>query len=163
MSLSVQNLFIRHDDRAKIVELVETHLRNPIPPVQPDWGLHSSFDRLIATDVKRKVIISPPIGGWVALVESKGFVDFALANALSERLETTVLVIQLAEVSGAAGFAGVFRGKLLESYFNDEDADPLGTVRGALEKYGVPFDVILFREAIQKTCQGWSVKQKRSV
>lgn len=161
MSLNVENLFVKCDDQAKVVALVEAHWRNPSQPAQPDWGLPSSFESLLAKEPKRKVAISPPRDGWIALVESKEVVDFALASELSEKLDTTVLAIQVAEASGAAGFASAVRGQVLESAFTEEADDPLATVRDALKKYRVPFDATLFREAVQKLSEGWSVKQKK--
>lgn len=161
MSLNVENLFVKCGDQAKVTELVEAHWRNPSQPPQPNWGLPSSFEPLLAKEPKRKLAISPPRDGWVALVESKEVVDFALANALSEKLDTSVLVIQLSEASGAAGYASVVHGQVLESQFNEDDANPLATVREALKKYKVPFDATLFREAVQLVPEGWSVKQKK--
>ncbi|HXH46675.1 MAG TPA: hypothetical protein VNK51_22910 [Bradyrhizobium sp.] len=158
--MNVENLFVKCDDHTKVAALVEAHWRNPSPPAQPDWGLPSSFETLLAKEAKRKVAISSPREGWVGLVESKEVVDFSLANTLSEQLETTVLAIQIAEASGAAGYASVFRGKVLETSFNEEDDDPRATIRGALNKYKVPYDAILFREAVQKASEGWNVKQK---
>lgn len=160
MSLNIENLFVKCGDKAKVAELVEAHWGDPSHPVQPDWGLPSSFEPLLAREPKRKLAISPPQGGWVALVESKEVVDFSLANALSEKLETTVLAIQIAEASGAAGFASASRGHVLESTFNEEDDNPLATVRRALAKYRVPFDPVSFPEAVEKISEGWSLKQK---
>jgi len=161
MSLNVENLFVKCDDQAKVAELVETYWRDPSQPAQPDWGLPSSFEPLLAKEPKRKVAISPPRDGWLALIESKEVVDFALAKALSEKLDTTVLAIQLSEGSGAAGYASAVRGQVLESQFNEEDNAPLASVRAALQKYKVPFDATLFREAVQRISEGWSVKQKK--
>lgn len=161
MSLNVENLFVKCDDQAKVVSLVETLWRNPSQPAQQDWGLPSSFEPLLAKEPKRKVAISPPQNGWIALVESKEVVDFALASALSEKLEASVLAIQLSEAAGAAGFASAVRGQVLESQFNEEDDGPLVTVRDALKKYKVPFDATLFREAVQKVSEGWKVVQKK--
>jgi hypothetical protein len=160
MSLNIENLFIKCDNQAKVAELIDAHWRNPSLPAQPDWGLPSSFEQLLAKEPKRKVAISPSQGGWIALVESKEVVDFALANALSEKLDTTVLVIQLSEVSGAAGYASVDGGQVLESQFNEEDDEPHASIREALKIYKVPFDVTLFREALQKLSEGWNLKQK---
>lgn len=160
MSLNVENLFVKCDDQAKVAELIEAHWRNPSQPAQPEWGLPSSFEPLLAKESKRKIVISPSRDGWVALIESKEVVDFALANALSEKLDTSVLAIQLSEASGAAGYASVVRGQVLESQFNEADDDPLSTVREALKKFKVPFDATLFREAVQRVSEGWSVKQK---
>ncbi len=161
MSFNVENLFVKCNDQAQVAEVVERHWRNPSPPTQPDWGLPSSFEPLLAQEPKRKLSISPPQGGWIALVESKQIVDFALAKALSEQLETTVLTIQLFEISGESGYASAIHGQVLESQFGEND-DPLGSVRNALKKYKVPYDPILFREAVQKTTEGWSVKQKQA-
>ena len=160
MSFNVENLFVKCDDQAKVVALVQTHWRNSSPPAQPHWGLPSSFEPVLAKEPKRKLAISPTRDGWVAVVESKEVIDFALANALSEKLETTVLAIQIAEAAGAAGYASVDRGQVLESNSKEDDDDPLSTVRGALTKYRVPFHVILFREAVQKISEGWCMKQK---
>jgi hypothetical protein len=160
MSLNVENLFVKCNEQAKVVAFVETQWRNPSQPAQPDWGLPSSFEPLLAKEAKRKVAISPPRNGWIAVIESKEVVDFALANALSEKLDTSVLAIQLSESSGAAGYAAAIRGQVLESQFDEEDDDPLATIREALKKYKVPFDATLFREAVQKISDGWSVTQK---
>lgn len=162
MSLNVENLFVKCDDHTKVAAIIDAHWGNPSPSAQPDWGLPSSFETLLAKETKRKIALSSPRDGWVALVESKEVVDFSLASALSEQLDTTVLVIQIAEASGAAGYASVFRGQVLESSFNWEDDDPLATVRGALKTYKVPYDATLFREAVQKASEGWSVKQKKA-
>src|ERR1041384_1448566 len=134
MSLNVENLFVKCDHQFKVAELVDSHWRNPSPVAQPDWGLLSSFEPLLAKASKRKVAISPPRGGWVALVESKEVVDFSLAKTLSEELDATVLAIQIAEAAGAAGYASIVRGRVLESSFNENDDNPLATVRGALKK-----------------------------
>jgi|YelNatPaOPRAMG01_1025707.scaffolds.fasta_scaffold131109_2 hypothetical protein len=161
MSLNVENIFVKCDDQAKVVALVETYWRKPSQPAQPDWGLPLSFETLLANEPKRKVAISPPRDGWIAVVESKEVVDFALAKELSEKLDTTVLVIQVAEGIGAAGYASAVRGQVLESDYTKESDDPLATVRYVLKKYKVPFDAILFREAVQRVSEGWAVRQKK--
>ncbi|MGO8765030.1 MAG: hypothetical protein ACLQSR_07850 [Limisphaerales bacterium] len=159
MSFNVENLFIKCSDNSRVAEVIESHWRNSLRPLQPDWGLPSSFEPLLANEPKRKIAISPSREGWVALVESKQVVDFDLAKKLSEQLATTVLVIQLFEISGESGYASAEQGRVLESHFGEND-DPLGSVREALKKYKVPFDVILFREAVLKSSEGWSWKQK---
>jgi hypothetical protein len=161
MSLNIENLFVKCDDQAMVAALIERHWRDPSQLAQPDWGLPSSFEPLLAKETRRKVAISPPQDGWIAVVESKEVVDFALASALSEKLGTSVLAIQLSEATGAAGYASASRGQVSESHFNNEDDDPVATVRQALMKYKVPFDATLFREAVQRISQGWSVTQKK--
>lgn len=161
MSLNVENLFVKCGDQAKLSDLIEAHWSSSSPPAQPDWGVPSSFESLLAKEAKRKIAISPPREGWIALVESKEVIDFALASALSQELDTTVLAVQLAESIGAAGYSLAVRGQVLESRFDEESENPLATVRDALERYKVPFDAILFREAARKMSEGWSVKQKK--
>jgi|SRR6266436_6221570 len=135
MSLNVENLFVKCEDQAKVAELVEEHWRNPSQADQPDLGVPSSFEVVQAKDPNRKVAISPPRDGWLALIESKDVIDFALAKAPSEKLGTSVLAIQLSEGSGAAGYASAMRGQVLESKFNEEDDAPLASVRSALKKW----------------------------
>src|ERR1051326_3561137 len=157
MSFNVENLFVKCDDQGGVATLVESHWRSSSRPAQPTWGLPSSFKAMLAKGPKRKIAISPPRKGWGALVESKEVVDFALAKVLSEELDTTVLAIQVSEASGAAGYASAVRGQVLESHFSEEDGDPLASVREALKKYNVPFEAILFREAVQGVSEGWRV------
>lgn len=86
MSLNVENLFVKCDEQRKVADIVEYHWRNSSQPAQPDWGLPSSYMPLLAAETKRKIAISPPKEGWIALIESKEVIDFALAKVLSEGL-----------------------------------------------------------------------------
>ena len=160
MSLNIENLFVKCEIQSKVAELIENYWHNPSQSVQPNWGLPSSFEPVLVKEPKRKVVISPPQDGWIVMVESKQVVDFALAKALSEELDTIVLVIQLFEISGESGYASVLRGQVLESTFGEND-DPLGSTREVLKKYKVSFDTILFPEAIKKLSEGWILKQKK--
>ena len=148
------------DDQARVADAIESHWRNSLQPAQPTWGLPSSYEPLLAKESKRKIVISPPKEGWIALIESKEVVDFGMAKVLSEKLDAAVLVIQLSEASGATGYASSVRGEMLESHFNEEDDDPLASIREVLKKYNIPFDATLFREAVQKTSEGWLVIKK---
>jgi len=161
MSLNVENLFVECEDQTKVWEIIEAFWNNSPQPAQPNWGLLSSFVPIQAKEVRRKVAVSPPRGGWLALIESKEVVDFALAKALSQRLATTVLAIQLYESSGAAGYVSAAHGQVLEAQFNEEEPDPLSSTRSVLKRYKVPFSPTLFREAIQRLAEGWTVKQRR--
>jgi len=160
MSFNVENLFVRCDDQASVAEVVDRYWRSPSQAAQLDWGLPASFEALLAGEPRRKVAISRSRDGWVALVESKEVVDFSLARLLSEELDTAVLAIQLSETSGAAGYAYAVGGRVRESQFSYQDSEPLSSVRRALGRYNVPFDVTMFREAVQTFSEGWRVIQK---
>jgi hypothetical protein len=162
MSINVENMFVKCNDQALVVEIIHTYLRNLAQQPQPFWGLPSSFGSLLAHEHKRKLAISPPCCGWVALIESKEVVDFALADLLSRKLQTHVLIVQLSESSGAAGYAFATSGHLLESYFSEDDHDPLQTVRDVLIKHEIRMDFILFRNAVQCADRGWRIIQKQT-
>lgn len=159
MSLNTENIFIECADIARVSAAVEAYLKTPTSDSQPDWGLPSSFEPVLAKEKKRKIAISFPMGGWTALVESKEVVDFALAKRLSEICDAHILVIQISESSGSAGYALVKAGKLLGSQFYEEDEDPLNTIRRTLKKHGILFEPVLFREA-GRGHPDWTIKQK---
>lgn len=161
MSINVENMFVKCDSQSLVVEIIESHWYNLAQPPQPDWGLPSSFESLLAHEHKRKIAVSPPYNGWVALIESKEVVDFALATLLSQKLQTHVLVVQLYESSGAAGYGWFTRGHLRESYFSEDDHDPLQTVRDVLNKHEILMDVTLFRSTVQYAVKGWRIIQKK--
>lgn len=160
-SMNIENVFVRCHEQAKIAEIVEEYWRNPLRLPQPDWGLPSSFHIILDRESNRKIAISPPTGGWIALVESKEVVDFALAGALSRGLGAFVLAIQVSEASGAAGYAVVSNGHLVESQFRQDDEDPLETIREVLKAHNVPFDPIGFGETVHQLKEGWIVKKAR--
>jgi hypothetical protein len=161
MSLNVENLFVKSPDQARVTHVVESYWADSTPEPQPDWGLPSSYEPLLAREQKRKIAISPPRDGWIALIESKGVIDFALANVLSKGLDTIVIAVQLSEVTGAAGYAVASRGEVMESLYDEQHQDPLGCIRQSLRRYKVPFGLTLFRAAVQKLSEGWIVKFKK--
>ncbi len=159
MSLNVENLFVKDDDPKKACAVVRAYWSQD-GTQQPDWGIPSSYDQLLRNNPKRKLAVSAARDGWIALVESKEVVDFGMAKALSEQLNTAVLAIQVSEATGAAGYASAVGGKLLESSFRDDDDNPLESVRNVMRKYRVPFDPIMFRKAAQNAPEGWTICAK---
>lgn len=130
----------------------------PDPPAQqPDWGLPSSYDALLAAERKRKVALSPPINGWVAGVESKEIVDFALILELSVAMQTDVIAVQLLEVTGSCGYALCSNGHVAAHRFSVNDDDPAGTITDFIERNGVRVGLISFKEAVQMRSRGWVI------
>jgi len=162
MSLNTENLFVKSDDQAKIGEILRVYWQNVSQNSQPDWGLPSSFKPILEQEAKRKVAISSPKNGWIMVIESKEVVDFALAKLLSEKLNTTVLIIQLYEITGSAGYAAATRGQILESFFSEDHDMPLTLIQTMLRKYDVPFDATPFPEVFNSSSLGWIVSQQTS-
>ncbi|HXK59518.1 MAG TPA: hypothetical protein PLP42_06430 [Acidobacteriota bacterium] len=78
--MNVELSFIRTENREALIELIASRLKSLPDPAgkQPKLGLPASYDLLLADEKKRKVVISPVETGWLAAVESKEVIDFAL-------------------------------------------------------------------------------------
>ncbi|MFA6033001.1 MAG: hypothetical protein WC889_08895 [Myxococcota bacterium] len=157
--MNVENAFIRTEDREGLLNQLTARLKAPGDPkgVQPDWGLPSSYDALLAGERKRKIVVSPVQNGWVAIIESKEVIDFTLLQSTGDKLNTDIVAIQVSDVVGACGYALYRNGVVQDKFFSEEDEDPLASVRIYLKKCGIPFDVLTFREAVQLRSSGWTV------
>src|SRR5688572_2198556 len=152
-------MFFVEATRPEVEHVVRARLASPDDPpgMQPDIGLPTSYDVLIAGDRKRKVALSTEAGGWVAGIESKEVADFALLREMSAAIGTDVLAVQLSEVTGACGYVAWSGGEVTESYFSEEAEDPAGTMKSFLSRHDVPVQLLSFREAVQGR---WLVVQK---
>jgi hypothetical protein len=157
--MNVEMSFVHTDSRDALLEKIASRLKGSpdSPGSQPDWGLPSSYDVLLAPERKRKIGVSPIQGGWVAVVESKEVVDFALLQSISITLKAEVIAIQVSDVTGSCGRALCRAGVVQEKYFSEDDEDPLTSTRSYLKNCGVPFDILTFREAIQLRSTGWVI------
>lgn len=158
--LNIEMFFLRTPDSDAARAVVEMRLKSlPDPPgKQPDLGLPSSYDALLANEKKRRVALSAvDSGGWVAGIESKEVVDFALMLQIAERLDADILVVQLSEVAGACGYASYSQRMLREHRFNESEKDPADAVRRHLKLNGVRTGLLTFREAVQSRSQGWRI------
>jgi|WetSurMetagenome_2_1015567.scaffolds.fasta_scaffold300452_2 hypothetical protein len=161
--MNVDMFFVRTDRRDAVIGCIEERLRSEpdLPDKQPDWGLESSYDVLLAKDPKRKVVVSPVQKGWIAAIESKEVLDFAMLQAISERLACEVVACQLANIADSCGYARCCSGQLVERTWLENDPDPLGTLRAYLQERSVPFDLVTFREAVQLRNTGWQILQRQ--
>jgi hypothetical protein len=160
--MNVEMFFVKADYREDLMACIADRLRGFADPPnsQPDWGLERSYDVLLANEAKRKVAVSLPQDGWVAAIESKEVLDFALLQMISERLGTEVIACQLADVTGSCGYARCRSGQLVESRSCETDDDPLATLRAHLRERSVPHDLLTFREAVQRRSAGWEILQR---
>lgn len=157
--MNVEMFFVRTGERATLVDLISKRLHaDPDEPgQQPDWGLESSYDVLLAPQKKRAVAVSPVHSGWIAAIESKEVLDFALLETISRILRVEVLAIQLSDVAGVCAHAHCVGGILQSSHVSEEENDLLGVLRRFLAGFGVPFDLLVFSEAVQLRERGWVV------
>jgi hypothetical protein len=157
--MNVEMFFVRTSDRQALKNCIEERLRRQPDSrgEQPDWGLESSYDVLLATEPKRKIAVSPVQNGWVAAIESKEVLDFALLQQISQGLSCEVVACQVASIVDSCGYARCSSGVLVERNRLENEADPLGTVRAYLHSRSVPFDLLGFREAAQLQNAGWEL------
>ena len=157
MGLNVELFFTRAATANDVGKVIRDWFSSPpgTEGRQPDWGLPSSYDAQLWSERKRKVALAPPTGGWVAAIESKEVLDFGLLQRLSEVLKTTVIAVQLSEVSGCCGSALCEKGAVVEHYFSEEDDDPAGVVAAVLLRNSVAARLLTFRDAVQRRDDGW--------
>ena len=160
--MNIEMFFVQTGNRDAVIRCVQDRLggQPDTPGKQPDWGLESSYDALLAREPKRKVAISPIQSGWVAGIESKEVLDFEMLQKMSARLSCEVVACQLASVVDSCGYARCFNGELVEKKWSEDDPDPLGTLRDYLGGRSVPFDLLTFREVIQMPGAGWQILER---
>ena len=156
--MNVEMFFIQTNAAPEVSDLIRQRINSQPDPAnhQPDWGLPSSYDVLLTKEPKRKVALSPSLGGWIASIESKEVIDFALLQRLAEALKTKVIAVQLSEVSGYCGYAVCSSGTVTERHFSEDD-DPGGTISEFLRRNRIRSGLISFREAVQMRDQGWVI------
>jgi hypothetical protein len=162
--MNIEMFFVQSYAREQLLSLLRQRLSTP-PDVLGNqsscWGLPASYDVLLVKERKRKIAISPLKGDWIAGIESKEVVDFALLQGLSQQLCTRVIAIQLSEVSGCCGYACCDRGKVIETYFSEDDEDPQETIVQYLQQQGVQHKLVMFREIAQSRNLGWTIVSAR--
>jgi hypothetical protein len=161
MSINIENMFIRSNKQTDIAALLKRYWQGPPLGKPVDWGLPSSFTSTEEDEAKRKVAFSEPQNGWIIAIESKNSVDFALAQFLSEKLQTTILIIQIYEITSTVGYAVAECGRILESAFFPEHEAPLEVVHEVMRKYHISFEITAFREVFRNPDSGWIVSQQR--
>ncbi len=87
----------------------------------------------------------------------KEVADFILAKKCSVDLKSLVIVVQISDVVGAAGYVLYDRGNVVASYFSDTDDNAVEIVRAVLKENGAPFSTMMFRDAIRMRGQGWEI------
>ena len=118
-----------------------------------------SYDAILANEVKRKVAISSPRNGWIAIIESKEVNDYAMLLQLSKKFQTEVLVILQSDVAGAWGYVEMFKGKVIKNYFSEEDDEIEDLIDEKMNEKGIDIPIYMFREVIREKGEGWDIVQ----
>ena len=158
--MHIENFFVRTTQRELLRQYIIERLGAPVDPPgnQPAWGLESGYDIRLRPDLRRNIAISPVTSGWVAGVESRGMLDFALLRAISERIGTEVLACRVSTASDYFGLARCVNGNLVEARAAYEgEEDPVLVLREFLSGQSVPFDMITFPDAIKLCNDGWEI------
>ena len=160
--MNVEGFFVRTNSFDALHDVVLQRLNSADDPIgmQPDWGLESSYDAILARNPKRKIALSKPQLGWIAGLESKEFIDFALMQLIGESLKTDVIVYQLSEITGGCGYTVFSNGHVATTHFDDDATDPLDQTRALIRDMGIPFDITTFREAARDDSGNWQVIQR---
>ena len=157
MGLNIENLFVQSNEQAKVVEIIQNYLKKNLAHSKLDWQLSSSPRHSLSVDSKRKLAISLPKNSWMAVVEAKNTIDFHLAKVLSEQLDTTIIIIQLYEVTGSVGYVVATKGIVMESLFSEEHDSPFSLVQEILQKYEIPFSLTSFKQVFKSPALDWRV------
>jgi hypothetical protein len=162
--MNIEGFFVNTSSFDALYDIISEYLNSPDAPagLHPNWGLESSYDAFLAGNPKRKIALSKPISGWIAGLESKEVVDFALLQRIGLTLEADVVVYQLSEITGECGHAIFSNGHVALSHFDDEAVDPIAQIRATIRCLGIPFDVIAFREVVQDKSGNWKIIQRKT-
>lgn len=160
--MNVEGFFVRTLSTLALREIVLRRLNSAddTPGSQPDWGLQTSYDAFIVGNAKRKIALSKPKSGWVAGIESKEVLDFSLLLEIGQSLATDVVAYQLSEITGGWGYAVYSNGRVEKSHFEEDAADPFAATRTSIGQLGIPFDLVMFREAAEDKTGNWEVIQR---
>jgi hypothetical protein len=161
-AMNIEGFFVRTTDSIAVRKIVEERINaaDDAPGLKPDWGLEQSYDAFIVGNPQRKVAMSKPRAGWIAAIESKEVLDFALLQRIGQSVGTDVIAYQISDSTGGCGYAVFRNGRLEESNFDEDAEDPLSDTRKTVADLGIPFDLVMFREAAQDKTGDWEVIQK---
>ena len=160
--MNVEQAYVKSTHKEDIIRILELRLNSKPEEVaiQIDVGLPSSYDTIIAKDLKRKIAVSNPSNGWISILESKEINDYKVLLQLSKDLNTKVLALVISDVIGAWGFAEFIDGKVVESYFSEEDDEIEDFIANKLKEKGIDIPMYMFREVVSKKAEGWSIIKK---
>ena len=145
--MNIELAFIKSVEYGKVVEMVNERLNGSLRDIRfcSQMDVPDSYDAILANEVKRKVAISSPRNGWIAIIESKEVNDYAMLLQLSKKFQTEVLAILQSDVAGAWGYVPLAQFEdLIDKKMNEK---------------GIDIPIYMFREVIREKGEGWDIVQ----
>ncbi len=157
--MNVEQSFIKSTEKGRIIEIIEERLNGRLKDVRLCYPINvpDSYSAILANDEKRKIAVSSPQNGWVALIESKEVNDYALLLQLSKELQTEALAVIQSDITGAWGYVEMLEGKVTESYFSEEDDEIEDLLETKLNQKKICQPLYLFREVVRERGNGWDI------
>jgi len=160
--MNVEQAFIKTNNVTQLIECIKSRIVSAPDEfgTQPDVGLPNSYDSILAVEQKREIAISEEKNGWVSILESKEVNDYKMLLEISLVLDTELIAIVVSNVTASCGFVEMKNGKVIESYFSEDEEDFEGFIFSKLMKKGIDTPVCMFREVASKKIPGWQVISK---
>ena len=159
--MNVEQAYIKSIETERVIEIVKKRLNGDFKDIHLDSQMEipDSYDTIIVNDVKRKIAISSSENGWITIIESKEFNDYAMLLHLSKELQTEVLAVVQSDATGTWGFVEMFEGKIVKSYFSEEDDEIEDLIELKLKQKEICKPLYMFREVVKERRNGWVIVQ----
>lgn len=160
--MNIELAFIKGNETDKIVNIVNERINGYLKCTYSDScqiEVPDSYESILANDKKRKVAISTYDKDWIAVIESKEVNDYAMLLHISNVLKTEVVAIIQSDVIGAWGYVEIYQGKIVNSYFSEEDDEIEELIDGKLEEKKITIPIYMFREVVREKENGWDIVQ----
>ena len=159
--MNIEQAFVKCTEMESVVEIIGERLNGGLKDIHlcDPIDVPDSYETILANDVKRKIAVSSSKSGWIAIVESKEVNDYAMLMQLSKKLQTEVLAVIQYDVTGAWGYVEIFGGKVMESYFSEEDDEMEDLLGSKLSQKKICQPLYTFREVVRERGNDWYIIQ----
>ena len=160
--MNIEQAFVKCTEMESVVEIIGERLNGRLKDIYltDPMDVPDSYDTILANDIKRKIAVSSSKSEWIAIVESKEVNDYAMLMQLSKELQTEVLAVFQYDVMGAWGYVEMVEGKVMESYFSEEDDEIEDLLDSKLNQKKICQPLYMFREVVRERGNGWDIVQR---
>lgn len=157
--MNVEQAYIKSSEKERVIEIVKKRLNGDLKDIHLNSQIDvpDSYETIIANDIKRKIAISSSINGWITIIESKEVNDYAMLLKISKELQTEVLAVIQSDITGTWGFVEMFKGKIVKSYFSEEDDEIEVLLERKLKQKEICKPLYMFREVVEQRGNGWNI------
>lgn len=160
--MNIEQAFVKCNEMERVVEIVKERLNGRLKDIHlcDPIDVLDSYDTILANDIKRKIAVSSSKSEWIAIVESKEVNDYAMLMQLSKELQTEVLAVFQYDVTGEWGYVEMFGGKVMGSYFSEEDDEMEDLLGSKLSQKKIFQPLYMFSEVVRERGNGWYIIQR---